>query len=96
MLRSDLCNYRDEYLVVTGNITVANENNNDNYNRELAFKYNAPFTACILKINGILIDNIEDLYVVMPMYNLLEYSKHYKKQQEVCGIIIKINQKMVQ
>ena len=96
MLWSDLCNYRDEYLVVTGNITVANENNNDNYYRKLAFKYNAPFTACILKINGILIDNTEDLYVVMPMYNFLEYNKHYKRQQEVCRIIIKMKQKMVQ
>ena len=96
MLWSDLCNYRDECLVVTGNITVANENNNDNYNRKLAFKYNAPFTACILKINGILIDNTEDFYVVMPMYNFLEYNKHYKRQQEVCRIIIKMKQKMVQ
>ena len=79
MLWSDLCNYRDEYLVVTGNITVANENNNDNYNRKLAFKYNAPFTACISKINGVLTDIAEDLKVVMPMYNLLEYSKNYEK-----------------
>ena len=43
------------------------------------FKNNAPFINCISNINGIKIDNAEDLDVVMPMYNLLEYSKNYKK-----------------
>ena len=43
------------------------------------FKNNAPFTNCITKINDIKIDNAEDIDVVMPMYNLLEYSKNYKK-----------------
>ena len=45
----------------------------------MVFKNNAPFISCISKINGIKIDNAEDLDVVMPMYNLLEYSKNYKK-----------------
>ena len=45
----------------------------------MVFKNNAPFINCISKINGIKIDNAEDLDVVMPMYNLLEYSKNYKK-----------------
>ena len=45
----------------------------------MIFKNNAPFINCISKINGIKIDNAEDLDVVMPMYNLLEYSKNYKK-----------------
>ena len=40
---------------------------------------NAPFINCISKINGVKIDNAEDLDVVMPMYNLLEYSKNYGK-----------------
>ena len=47
--------------------------------KEVAFKNNSPFTNCITKINGIKIDNAGDLDVVMPMYNLLEYSKNYKK-----------------
>ena len=38
----------------------------------LVFKNNAPFINCISKINGIKIDNAEDLDVVMPMYNLLK------------------------
>ena len=72
-----------------------NKNNNDSCNRKLAFKNNAPFTACISKINEILVDNAKDLYVVMPMYNFFEYSKNYEKEKEVSGIIIDINQKMV-
>ena len=44
----------------------------------MVFKNNAPFINCISKINGIKIDNAEDLDVVMPMYNLLEYSKNYR------------------
>ena len=47
--------------------------------KSVAFKYNAPFINWISKINGVKIDNAEDLDVVMPMYNLLEYSKNYKK-----------------
>ena len=79
MIRLGLCDFGDAYINVTRNITVVNKNNNDNYNRKLAFKYNAPFTACISKINGVLTDIAEDLKVVMPMYNLLEYSKNYEK-----------------
>ena len=78
MLRSDLCDYSDAYIVVKGKITVANPNN-DAYDKKLAFKNNAPFTSCISKINNTLIDNAKDLDVVMPMYNLLEYSKNYRK-----------------
>ena len=45
----------------------------------MAFKNKGSFINCIPKINGVLIDNAEDLHVVMPMYNLLEYSKIYRK-----------------
>ena len=45
----------------------------------MVFKNNAPFFNCLLKINGIKIDNAEDLDVAMPMHNLLEYSKNYRK-----------------
>ena len=78
MLRSDLCDFRDAYIVVKGTVTVTNPDNN-RYDKKLAFKNNAPFTSCILKINNTLIDNAEDLNIVMPMYNLLEYSKSYRK-----------------
>ena len=79
MLRSDLCDFSDAYIVVKGDITVEGNNNANKRNKNLVFKNNAPFINCITKINGIKIDNAEDLDVVMPMYNLLEYSKNYKK-----------------
>ena len=91
MLRSDLCDFSDLYIVVKRDIIVTSPNNAKR-NKSVTFKNNAPFINCITKINGIKIDNTEDLDVVMPMYNLLEYSKNYKKQQEVCGIIIEMNQ----
>ena len=82
MLRSDLCDYSDAYIVVKGDIVLTKAIGRrpvDIRNRFLAFKNNAPFTNYISKINNVLIDNAEDLDIVMPMYNLLEYSKNYRK-----------------
>ena len=82
MLRSDLCDFSDAYIVVKGTVTLTKTNKTgiiDKRNRFLAFKNNAPFTNCTSKINNVLIDNAEDLGVVTPMYNLLESSKNYKK-----------------
>ena len=79
MLRSDLCDFIDAYIVVKGDITLEGDNDANKRNKNLAFKNNAPFINCISKINGVKIDNAEDLDVVMPMYNLLEYSKNYRK-----------------
>ena len=78
MLRSDLWDFSDVYIIVKGYINVTNPNNAKR-NKAIAFKNNAPYTNCISKINGIKIGNAEDLDVVMPMYNLLEYSKNYRK-----------------
>ena len=75
MLKSDLCNYSDVYIVVKGTITAVRPDN-EKKNKSAAFENNAPFINCISKINGIKIDNAEDLDVVMPMYDLLEYSKN--------------------
>ena len=91
MLRSDSCDYSDAYVIVKGTITIVRPNNAKR-NKSVAFKNNAPFINCISKINGVKIDNAEDLDVIMPMYNLLEYSKDYKKQQEVREIIAEMNQ----
>ena len=81
MLRSDLCDYSDAYIVVKGDIVrkAATRNFIDRRNRFLAFKNNAPFTSCISKIKNVLIDNTEDLDIVMPMWNLLECSQNYRK-----------------
>ena len=72
VLRSDLCDFSDAYIVVKGTITVTGESNSSRKNRPLAFKNNAPFISCISKVNNTLIDNVEDLDVAMPMYNLIE------------------------
>ena len=76
MLRSDLCDFSDAYIAVKGKITITDPNN-DAYEKKLAFKNNVLFVSCISKINNTLTDNAEDLYIVMPIYNLLEYSKNY-------------------
>ena len=70
MLRSDLCDYSNADIILKGDIIVTNPNNSKR-NEAVAFKNNTPFINCISKINGIKIDNAEDLDVVMPMYNLL-------------------------
>ena len=83
MLRSNLCDYADAYILVNGTITVtanASANNiRDKKNRPLILKNNAPFVSCITRINNELIEDADDLDIVMPMYNLLEYSKNYIK-----------------
>ena len=78
MLRSNLFDFSDVYLVVTGTITVTETSNNSRKNRSLAFKTNTPFISCNSKINNTLIDNAEDLELAMSMYNLTEYSKNYR------------------
>ena len=79
MLRSDLCDFSDVYIVVEGDITLEGNNNANKQNENLAFKNNVPFINYISKINGIKIDNAEDLGILMPMHNLLECSKNYRK-----------------
>ena len=78
MLRLDLWDFNGPYIVVKGTITVTNPDNAKR-NNAVAFKINAAFINCISKINGLKIDNAEDLDAVMSMYNLLEYSKNYRK-----------------
>ena len=61
-----------------GTVTVsADERDRDEMNRQVILKNNTPFISCISKINGVLVENAEDLDIVMPMYNLLEYSKRH-------------------
>ena len=53
----------------------------------MVFKNNAPFINCVSKINGIKIDNAEDLDVVMSMNNLLEYSKNQKNNRKFVELL---------
>ena len=79
-LRNDLCDFNDAYIVVTGKITAANPGNDDNvYNRKISLKNSALVFNCTLKINSQLIEHAQDLDIVMPTYNLLYYSKNFRK-----------------
>ena len=77
MLRSDLCHFSDGYIVVKRTLDLGVVGNNAMIQKGVVFKNNGPFRSCISKINNIFIDNVEDLDVVMPMYNLLDYSDKY-------------------
>ena len=83
MLRSSLCDYSDAYVLVKGNISVSNTaaegNAANNASKKVIFKNCAPFTNYISKINNTHIDNAEYIDIVMPIYNLIEYSDNYSK-----------------
>ena len=83
MLRSSLCDYSDAYILVKGNITVnstvAADAAANNTNKKLIFRNCAPFTNCISKINNTQRDKAKYIGIVMPMYNLKEYSDNYSK-----------------
>ena len=85
MLRSNLCDYADSYILVKGTITITGEGVDtaaeraDERDKGVTFKNCAPFTKCISRINNTDIDNAHDIDIVMPMYNLIEYSDNYSK-----------------
>ena len=84
-LRSDVSDFSDAYTDMEENITLNRRANVNKSNKSLAFKNNAPSINCISKINGVLINNAEDLNVVIPMYSLIEYSKIYRKTTRSLG-----------
>ena len=73
ILKSNLFDYNDAYILVGGDITIAGRN----IVTEVVFKNCAPFTKYITKIDETTIDDAENLDLVMPMYNLIEYSSNY-------------------
>ena len=79
MIRPDLCDYSDVYIVLkdTKDLLAAAAKENNKLHKDVAFKNNAQFRSCISKINNTLIDNAEDLDIVTLIYNLLEYSDNY-------------------
>ena len=82
MLRFDFCDYNDIYIVVMGRITIRDNNNVNRINKKLTFKNNTPFRSCMLKVNNWFTDNAEDLDILIPMHNLLEYSRNYSMISE--------------
>ena len=85
MLRSSLCDYNDAYILVKEIITVAEKtaaapNNTD---EKVIFKNSAPLTNCMSRINNTQIDDVHDIAVVMPMYNLIKYNDNYSKTSRI-------------
>ena len=87
MLKSSLYDYSDAYILVKGKITItgagvdAEARQADERDKGVAFKNCAPFN-CISEIYSTQIDNAKDIDIVMPMYNLIEYSDNYAKKSE--------------
>ena len=85
MLRSSLCDYVYAYILVKGTITITGAEDAaaakrvDERNKGVIFKDCAPFIKCISQISDIEIDNVQDIDIVIPMYNLIEYSNNYSK-----------------
>ena len=74
VLKPNLCDYAEVYILVDGTIRAADADSNT----KLALKNYAPFTKCNLQINDEYVDTAENLDIVMPMYNLIEYSDNYQ------------------
>ena len=81
MLGASLCDYSNTYILVKGTITVVKETEaaKNNANKKLIFENCASFSNCISRINNTQVDNAHDIDVVMPMYDLIEYSDNYSK-----------------
>ena len=85
MLRSSLCDYSDAYILVNGTIKITGAGDDavarqaNERNKEVIFTNCASFTNCISEISNTQMNNAKDLDVVMPVYNLIEYSDNYSK-----------------
>ena len=78
VLKSNLCDYAEAYILFDGIIRAVAANAAGAAAVRLALKNCAPFTKCNLEINDKHIDTAENLDIVMPMYNLIEYSNNYQ------------------
>ena len=85
MLKSSLCDCSDVYILFKRKITITGAGDDaaakqaDEVDKDVAFKNCAPFTNCISEMNNTQVDNAKDIDIVMPVYNLIEYSDNYAK-----------------
>ena len=88
MLKSSLCDYSDAYILVKGTISVNNTAAEgaaaNNTNKKVIFENCASFTNCISEINNVQIENAKDIDIVIPMYNLIEYSDNSGSLWQYC------------
>ena len=78
MIRSSLCDYSNEYILVKGTTTVPNMKAKgaavNNTNKKVVFRNCAPFTSSITEISNTQADYAKNIDIAMPMYNLIGYS----------------------
>ena len=85
MLNSSSCDYSDVQILVKGRITITGARADtagrqaDKKNKGVIFKNCAPFINCKIEINKTEVDNTKDFDIIMPMYDLIEYSDNYSK-----------------
>ena len=83
LVRSRLRDYSDAQIFVKGTITIPNtaaaDANANNVGKKFIFKNCALFTNFIGEINNTQVDNVKNINVVMPMYNLVENVDNYSK-----------------
>ena len=87
VLKPNLCDYSNTYILVRGDITVMAAPAT-----QVSFKTFAPFTKCITEIVGKTINDAQDLDLGTPMYNLIEYSSNYSETTGSYGFILKMKQ----
>ena len=95
MIRPNLCDYNDAYIFVKETVAVPNSAAEgaavNDTNKEVVFKYCAPFPNCTTKMNNTHLKNAEHTDIVMPVYNLTECSDSYIRHQEVYDNATEIN-----
>ena len=70
VIKPNLCDYSDAYILMTGDIKIADVA----ADTKVAFKKCAPFTRCVIHVNDEHVETVENLNIIMPTYNLIEYS----------------------
>ena len=84
-LKSSLCDYSDVYILLKGTLTISGARadaaawHTDERNQDVIVKFYTPFINCKSEINNTEIYNAKDIDIVMPMYNVIEYSDNYSK-----------------
>ena len=74
VIKPNLCDYSDAYILVTGDVEKVADFAAD---INVAFKNSVPLTRCVSHINDEHVETAENLDIIMPMYNLIEYSDNY-------------------
>ena len=92
VLKSNLCDYNDVYILLRGNITIIGHQATKSIIGQVAFRDCASFTKCIIKFDGTTTDDAENLVLIIPMHNIIEYSSNYSETTNVYGFIQKMKQ----